>query len=106
MLYVVLFEDNANLGTDVRRQHMPAHLSFLEKNAARETFFVNIASLARIVAIDARDRPKYRRSMRFRRRGRTGWTSTQPRVAYCAPAMPAHCSQLTQRRVACSGKFP
>ena len=35
MLYVVLFEDNANLGTDVRRQHMPAHLSFLEKNAAR-----------------------------------------------------------------------
>ena len=27
MLYVVLFEDNANLGTDVRRQHMPAHLS-------------------------------------------------------------------------------
>jgi hypothetical protein len=26
---------NANLGTDVRRQHMPAHLSFLEKNAAR-----------------------------------------------------------------------
>ena len=35
MLYVVLFEDNANLGSDVRRQHMPAHLSFLEKNAAR-----------------------------------------------------------------------
>lgn len=35
MLYVVLFEDNANLGADVRRQHMPAHLSFLEKNAAR-----------------------------------------------------------------------
>jgi len=35
MLYVVLFEDNANLGIDVRRQHMPAHLSFLEKNAAR-----------------------------------------------------------------------
>jgi len=35
MLYVVLFEDNANLGTDVRRQHMPAHLSFLQKNAGR-----------------------------------------------------------------------
>lgn len=31
MLYVVLFEDNPSLGTDVRRQHMPAHLSFLEK---------------------------------------------------------------------------
>jgi uncharacterized protein YciI len=35
MLYVVLFEDNASLGADVRRQHMPAHLSFLERNAAR-----------------------------------------------------------------------
>ena len=34
MLYVVLFEDNPSLGTDVRRLHMPAHLSFLEKNAA------------------------------------------------------------------------
>jgi uncharacterized protein len=33
--YAVLFEDNPNLGADVRRQHMPAHLSFLEKNAAR-----------------------------------------------------------------------
>ena len=33
MLYAVLFEDNASLGADVRRQHMPAHLSFLEKNA-------------------------------------------------------------------------
>lgn len=35
MLYAVLFEDNANLGSDVRRQHMTAHLSFLEHNAAR-----------------------------------------------------------------------
>ena len=35
MLYVVLFEDNASFGTDIRRQHMPAHLSFLEENAAR-----------------------------------------------------------------------
>jgi uncharacterized protein len=35
MLYIVLFEDSPSLGTDVRRQHMPAHLSFLEKNAAR-----------------------------------------------------------------------
>jgi uncharacterized protein len=33
MLFAVLFEDNANLGADVRRRHMPAHLSFLEKNA-------------------------------------------------------------------------
>jgi uncharacterized protein len=35
MLYVVLFEDDAALGVDVRRRHMPAHLSFLENNAAR-----------------------------------------------------------------------
>ena len=35
MLYVVLFEDNENLAADVRRQHMPSHLSFLERNASR-----------------------------------------------------------------------
>lgn len=35
MLYAVLFEDNAELGGDVRRQHMPAHLAFLDKNAAK-----------------------------------------------------------------------
>jgi len=35
MLYAVLFEDNASLGADVRRRHMAAHLSFLERNAAR-----------------------------------------------------------------------
>jgi uncharacterized protein YciI len=33
MLYAVLFEDNPALGSDVRRQHMPAHLAFLEANA-------------------------------------------------------------------------
>jgi uncharacterized protein YciI len=35
MLYAVVFEDAANLGPDLRRQYMPAHLSFLDKNAAR-----------------------------------------------------------------------
>jgi uncharacterized protein len=35
MLYVVLFEDDPDLGVDVRRRHMPAHLSFLERNAAQ-----------------------------------------------------------------------
>ena len=35
MLYAVLFEDNTTVAADVRRQHLPAHLSFLEKNAAR-----------------------------------------------------------------------
>jgi uncharacterized protein len=35
MFYAVLFEDNTNLGSDIRSQHMPAHLSFLEQNAAR-----------------------------------------------------------------------
>lgn len=31
MLYVVLLEDSVSSGPDIRRQHMPAHLSFLEK---------------------------------------------------------------------------
>jgi uncharacterized protein YciI len=35
MLYVVLFEDNSGLGAEVRRTHMPAHLSFLEAHAGR-----------------------------------------------------------------------
>jgi len=35
MLYVVLFEDNATLGADVRRRHMAAHLSFLAHNSGR-----------------------------------------------------------------------
>jgi uncharacterized protein len=35
MLYAVLFEDNENLGSDVRHQHMPFHLAFLERNASR-----------------------------------------------------------------------
>ena len=35
MLYAVLFEDNPNLGSDVRRQYMAAHLAFLEKNATQ-----------------------------------------------------------------------
>jgi len=33
MLYAVLFEDNTERGSDVRRRHMPAHLAFLERNA-------------------------------------------------------------------------
>ena len=35
MLYAVLFEDDAKLAVELRRQHMPSHLSFLERNAAR-----------------------------------------------------------------------
>jgi uncharacterized protein len=35
MLYAILFEDSPNLGHEVRRQHMSAHLAFLEKHAAR-----------------------------------------------------------------------
>jgi uncharacterized protein YciI len=34
MLYVVLFEDATTLGPDPRSRHMPAHLSFLQANAA------------------------------------------------------------------------
>lgn len=35
MNFVVLFEDNPNPGADIRRKHMPDHLSFLEENAGR-----------------------------------------------------------------------
>ncbi len=35
MLYAVLFEDNPAVSSDIRRQHMSDHLSFLEKNAQR-----------------------------------------------------------------------
>jgi uncharacterized protein YciI len=33
MLYAVLFEDDPARGPEVRRQHMPAHLGFLEAKA-------------------------------------------------------------------------
>ena len=35
MLYAVLFEDNVNLSSDLRREHMPSHLAFLERNGSR-----------------------------------------------------------------------
>jgi uncharacterized protein YciI len=35
MLYAVLFEDNVNLSSDLRREHTPSHLAFLERNASR-----------------------------------------------------------------------
>jgi hypothetical protein len=35
MLYAVMFEDNPNADPEIRRQHMAAHLGFLEDNAAR-----------------------------------------------------------------------
>jgi uncharacterized protein YciI len=35
MLYAVLLEDNPQLAADARRQHMPAHLAFLARHAAR-----------------------------------------------------------------------
>lgn len=34
MLFAVLFEDDASRADDIRRQHMPAHLAFLERNAS------------------------------------------------------------------------
>ena len=37
MMYAVLFEDNPQLGTEVRQKHMPQHLAFLERNAAQIT---------------------------------------------------------------------
>ena len=37
MKFIVLFEDNPAAGADVRREHMAAHLGFLEKHAAKVT---------------------------------------------------------------------
>ena len=34
MLFAVLFEDNTEHADEIRRQHMPAHLAFLERHAA------------------------------------------------------------------------
>jgi len=34
MLYAVLFEDDKDLGQDLRREYLPAHLAFLEKHKA------------------------------------------------------------------------
>jgi uncharacterized protein YciI len=35
MQFVVLFEDSLQAGADLRRKHMPEHLAFLERNAAK-----------------------------------------------------------------------
>ncbi len=35
MKFVVFFEDNPEAGADVRRKHMPEHLTFLEQNDAK-----------------------------------------------------------------------
>lgn len=34
-MYVVLFEDNPSIQTDIRKKHMPEHLSFLEERSSR-----------------------------------------------------------------------
>lgn len=33
MKFIILFEDDPNADPDIRKTHMPAHLSFLENNA-------------------------------------------------------------------------
>ena len=35
MKFAVFFEDNPEVGADLRRKHMPEHLTFLEKNAGK-----------------------------------------------------------------------
>ena len=34
MTFIILFEDNADLGPEIRREHLPAHLAFLKRNEA------------------------------------------------------------------------
>ena len=69
---------------------VPGRTPWAIYDAAREMFFVNIASPARIWLLRLMTRPKYRPSTRFRPQGPTGWISVQPRVGYCAPAMLAY----------------
>jgi len=35
MKFVVLFEDNPNVGADIRKMHMPEHLQFLKKHSEK-----------------------------------------------------------------------
>ena len=35
MKFAVFFEDNPEVGADLRRKHLPEHLAFLEQNAAK-----------------------------------------------------------------------
>jgi DNA-binding beta-propeller fold protein YncE len=75
-------------------------------DATLEMFFVNIASPARIVAIDARDPTKISTEYAIPAAGPHG-LDLDPTTGLCsAPAMPGHCLRLTQRRAACSGMFP
>ncbi|WP_299620684.1 YciI family protein [Pelagibius sp.] len=61
MLYVVLFEDNEERGTELRREHLPAHLEFLERSKDRITAagpLLSAASAAEggLWLVEARDR--------------------------------------------------
>lgn len=47
MLYAVLFEDNVNLSSDLRREHMPSHLAFLERNGSRIKSGWTVTSIGR-----------------------------------------------------------
>ena len=55
-------------------------------DAEHETFFVNIASPALIIAIDARDPAKISREYEIPVEGPHGLKSMQPPAAYSAPA--------------------
>ena len=70
---------------------VPGRTRWTIYDPAREMFFVNIASPAQIVAIDARDSDQDIEGVHGAGGGvRTVSTSTRRTVGYCAPAMPAY----------------
>lgn len=68
---------------------VPGRTRWTVFDAARETFFVNISSPGKIIAIDVRDPTKISRVYGFRPMGRTGWILIQRPAGCSAPAMPA-----------------
>ena len=85
---------------------VPGRTRWAVYDVAREMFFVNIASPARIVAIDARDPIRISTEHEIPAAGPHGLDLDAAKGRYCAPAMQARCSRSTQRRVACSATLP
>jgi hypothetical protein len=80
---------------------VPGRTRWAIYDEARELFFINIASPARVVVIDARDPSKIAREYEVPAEGPHGWISIPLMAACCAPAMPAYYCQLSRTRGIC-----
>jgi hypothetical protein len=85
---------------------LPGRTRWAIYDAARQVFFVNIMSPARIIAIDARDPTKISQEHEVPAAGPHGLELDPATGRCCVPAMPACCSRLTPRRAVCSAIFP